>query len=442
MEPVNINIDDLNERQYEIAEDIINTPPSETKFFVLRASRQSGKTFLLNRLLLKFSFSKPNLKGCMVSASFIQFNKLWRDIIELTPPALIREINKYINLLTFSNGTSIQFFTARNYESIKGNTFDFLLCDEVALYPLNSLEFITPVLDARKNSKGILVSTPMGKNDFYKICMQGLNERSTFVKHYKMSYLDNPNYDIRSVNEKRKTMVDAIFKSEYLAEFVFGFSSVFGEFKQYQLVENWIEPQPNEQYFGAIDVAGGGDDSTILTIINEKAEVVFIYECKSGNIPEQVDELAPHINRYNNAFVKGECNGLGLGLVEMLQLKCQNVTKFWMTNQSKNDLVSRAKKALFNKTLILPSIDLYPKLDNEMTSYIVTRTSTGLLTYRHENGLHDDTVDSMLIANYQREIKMAGPGIEIITEDKKPEEMNYFERKEMMEEPYDDDDDY
>jgi len=75
-----------------------------------------------------------------------------------------------------------------------------------------------------------------------------------------------------------------------------------------------------------------------------------------------------------------------------------------MSNKSKNDLVSRAKKALFNKTLVLPHIDLYPKLDNEMMAFIVTRTNTGMLTYRHEVGFHDDAVDSLMIANYTREL--------------------------------------
>ena len=401
--PTKIQINDLNKKQYEFFRSIVDTPASETKHHVIRASRQSGKTFLLLRLILTFAFSKPKQKGAVISASFKQYNKLWDDLLEITPENEIKVINKYVNKIILKNGTEITFFTAKNYDSIRGFTGDFLICDEVALYPNHSLDIINACLDSKKNSKAVFASTPQGKNDFYYLCIRGM-DKSPFVKHYKMSYLDNPYYDLRSVEEKKKTMVESIFKSEYLAEFVFGTSSVFGEFTQYQVIKDWSDPIKGQSYFGAIDVSGAGEDSTILTILDSKGKVVFMYECVSGNIPEQVNELTFHINRYNNAFIKGECNGLGLGLVEMLQLKCQNVSKFWMSNKSKNDLVSRTKKALFNKTLVLPHIDLYPKLDNEMMAFIVTRTNTGMLTYRHEVGFHDDAVDSLMIANYTREL--------------------------------------
>lgn len=424
-ERTNISISDLNEKQYEIAKNIIDTPPSETKYHILRASRQSGKTFLLLRLALYFAFEKPNQKGSIISASFIQFDKLWKELIEITPPALILELKKYTSTIIFANGTSIQFFTAKNYNSIVGNSFDFLLGDEVALYPINALNFITPVLDAKKDSKAVFASTPRGKNDFYYYCMAGMDTHSTFVRHYKMSYLDNPNYDVRAVEEKRKTMAENIFKSEYLAEFMFGNSSVFGVFSDYQTVDDWKAPIAGEKYYGGIDVSGDGEDSTILYILNAKGETVFVYECESGNIPEQVKELTPIIKKYNNAFVKCECNGLGLGLAEYLQIENSNVTKFWMSNESKNDLVKRAKEALFNKTLTLPHIDLFPKLDNEMSSFVVSRTATGKLTYSHEKGFHDDTVDAMMIANYQREVLVFGTEVGTILEENTIQHIQY-----------------
>ncbi len=68
----------------------------------------------------------------------------------------------------------------------------------------------------------------------------------------------------------------------------------------------------------------------------------------------------------------------------------------------------------------LPTADLFPKLDNEMSTYIVKRTPTGLLTYSHETGLHDDSVDSFLIANHAR-VKALSPG-GIYDEDRYEEE--------------------
>lgn len=437
-----VEIRDLHPKQYEIFKSIKETPASETKHHVLIASRGSGKTFLLIREIIDFISLKNRCKGLIVSGSFIQFNKLWNDLIEIAG-GIIKEIKLGVHIIEFINGSTIQFYTAKSYLSIKGQHVDFLICDEVALYPKNSLDIITPVIDSNKNAKGIYVSTPMGKNDFYYLCMQGMNTKNSYVKYYRMSYLDNPDYDIRSVEEKRKTMPDGLFRSEFLAEFVFGTSSVFGEFKQYQLIEKWKDPIPGELYYAAVDWSGPGEDSTILTILNSKGEVVFIHECESGNIPEQVDDLAYHINKYNNAITKGEYNGLGIGGTDMLQLKCDNVSTFKMDNKKKNDLISRALKALFNKTLILPTAECYPKLDNEMTSYISTRTPTGLLTYRHEKGFHDDTVDSLLIANYTRECFIGGLDIGTFIEEemlvnKTPTIKEIREYEEYGDEYYDD----
>jgi len=400
---IHLSIDDLNDRQYEIFSKINDTPSSVTKFHVIRSSRQSGKTFLILRLCILFALDKSHQKGAFISASWKQFKKVWDEFLELVPTDFIAEKVAGQDLIKFNNGSSIQFFTGQNYNSIVGNSFDFLVADEVALYPTNSLGIITPVLDAKKESKAVFASTPRGKNDFYQYCMAGMDTKDTFIQHYMMSYKDNPAYDVRTVEMKRKTMVDSIFRSEYLAEFVFGSSSVFGEFKESQTVTEWEEPIPNERYYAGVDVSGDGEDSTILTILNSKGKVAYIHEAESDSIPAQATELAPIINKYNDAITKVEKNGLGYGLVGSLQLLCQNVSSFWTSNDSKNDLVSRAKIALANKTAQLPTADLFPKLDNEMSTYIVIRTKTGLLSYNAETPFHDDTVMSWLISNYVRE---------------------------------------
>jgi len=51
-----VEINDLFGRQNEIAQEIISTPASVTKYHILRASRQSGKTFLIEEMILKHNF--------------------------------------------------------------------------------------------------------------------------------------------------------------------------------------------------------------------------------------------------------------------------------------------------------------------------------------------------------------------------------------------------
>jgi hypothetical protein len=392
-----INIEDLNSKQYEIFTDIIKTPASKTKYYIIRASRQSGKTFLIDRISIYFSFELPNLMGAFVSASYKQFTKVFKEITELCPE-LIQHIDKGNSVIYFINGTSLHFFTARNYNAITGNTFDFLICDEVALFPQGALGYITPVLSAKRNAKAVFSSTPRGKGDFWDLCQAGMDETKQFFKHYRMMYTDNKEYDLREVEEKRKTMPESIFRSEYLGEFVFGKSSVFGEFTQYQKIITWPEYDTTKQYFFGIDWAGTGEDSTILCIIDNEGKVVLFFEPMTTSIPDQVNLMTGIINKYH-AVGYAECNGLGIGGTQMLQLKTNDTYQFWMTNESKNELVTNFIIDLKQNFISLPTPDLYSKLDSEMCSYIVQRTNTGKLTYSHEKGFHDDSVDALLIAH-------------------------------------------
>jgi len=406
MSQIQIQIKDLHVKQYEIFRKIVDTPASITKYYILRASRQSGKTFLLFRLALQFLLFKDNQHGIFASAFSKQYKRNWREFLEIVPDDLIQEIRKGENTIVFQNGSSIQFLTANNPDSAVGPSKDFLICDEAALYPTNGLDILTPCIDAKIFAKAVICSTPRGKNSFYKYCMLGMDEEDKLFEHYRMSYLDNvrpdgtPIFDVRVIARKRKTMFPSLFKSEYLSEFIFGNSSVFGDISKYQKIIKWTTvPVPGDTYYAAIDVSGAGDDSTIMTILNQRGEVVYIYECENTNLIKQSHELLSLVELYS-CFTKVECNGLGQGLYDMMSLKSDLVSSFWMDNTKKNSLVIKAKEALIRGGLILPDIDLYPKLDSELSSYIAKRTSTGKLTYSHEKGFHDDTVDSLMIAYY------------------------------------------
>lgn len=114
------------------------------------------------------------------------------------------------------------------------------------------------------------------------------------------------------------------------------------------------------------------------------------------------DEIAPIIKGMTGYV---EYNGLGKGLFDILKNKRLNVKKFLTTNKSKQDLVTETLRALSEGTLVLPTLNLCPKLDNEMSMYISTRTSTGLLAYSHTKGMHDDYVDSLMMAKKAQLIK-------------------------------------
>jgi hypothetical protein len=409
---INVNIDDLNSKQEEIANDILFNSP-DTKYFAIRASRQSGKSYLIQRLAIYLSLSVNNLIIGFISYSHKQNRKNYRDINIILDPVLInkKSDNDGGRFIEFINGTRLEFYSSINYDSIVGNSFDHLVCDEFALYKEMAWQYIRPVTAAKKNAKVILASTPRGRNHFYQICNSAKCKGNKFEKEYVMLYTDNEFYDLREVENAKKSLPEYVWKQEYLGQFIFGKSPVFGNFVPFQTVKSWEEPIQNKKYFFGLDISGDGEDSTVLTIIDEIGKVCFIYEAERERVSNQSTELEYYIKRYN-AIGYGEVNGLGLGLCELLQDSGCQLTKFWSDNASKQIIISQFLTALSSKSIELPTIEICPKLDNELSTFIVKRTPTGNLQYSHDLGLHDDTVISLLLANHAR-LEMISPAFSV-----------------------------
>lgn len=404
---VSIKITSLFPKQKEIMKSIV---ASKSKYFTVKASRQSGKSVLLEKCAFYFNMNENNLVTAFIMANQKQLVARFKSMIKWIPSDLIVKANSSPGNMEilFVNGSSLMFYTAGNPDSIASNSFDYMFCDEFALWPINAWPIIQPTVAAKPNAKVIIVSTPRGKNEFYKIYSMGTENEYSRYESYDMIYTDNPFYDIQDVEEARKTFAEFAFKQEYLAEFIFGSSTVFGVFKTQQLIDKWLYNTSKSQgnYFG-LDISGAGEDKTVLTIVNEEGIVVEILEVQSTNVLLQLQEIITVLSKYKNICGYGEKNGLGDSLCDLLLDKGINLTKWITTNDSKQELVSDLILALNENTIMLPTANLCPELDNEMSIYSVSRSTTGKLVYSHPSGLHDDYVMSLMLANKARkELKM------------------------------------
>lgn len=402
---IKISLKGFHQRQKEIAYDIINTPSDTVKYFVIRASRKSGKTWMLARLLIYFAIKYPKSELGFVSASWSFTSNFYRDLSNIVPKQLVKK-NNIGTSLELANGSIIDFYSANSNVLPVNRSFDFLFADEHALYKPKVWDYIRPTVLAKPNAKVIVASTPRGKNAFYDMCQLGISNKSRH-RHYRMSYLDNPNTDLKQVEDDKNSMSSQMFSQEYECEFTEGISGVFGDFRKLMTISKWIEPNEKDEYFFGIDVGGAGEDDTILTIMNSRGRVHLIYECESNDLVIQGNELSPLIKKYN---AKGYCekNGIGQGLADVIRSLGCDVTYWNTSNQSKQKLVTNTIININKNELELPTDTLCPKLENQMSTFIGRRTSTGLITYQSEKGLHDDYVFSLLFANEARKNLSSG----------------------------------
>lgn len=396
---VKIKIKGLSLKQKEILSSIIETPVNEVKYHVIRASRKAGKTHMLIRGASRSAIMNENFEIGFMCAYWKMTESIFRDFIKFLPAQVIKKTMQG-ERIEFVSGSSIDFYSANSSNIPVNRSFNELYLDEFALYKKDVWGYLKPTVIAKPNAKVIISSTPRGKNEFYKMCMDGIEGRAR-TKQYRMHWSDNKFINPQDIEDARLTTPLPLFLQEYESEFTDAISGVFGTFKHLLLIDKWIEPEIDKQYFLGLDISGTGEDKTILTIINQNGKTAFIYECEETDFVKQADELEPIIKKYN-AKGYGEKTGLGQALIDILNSRGCRMSYWNTTNESKQKLVSGLILNINKNELMLPTVDLCPKLENEMSCYSGKRTSSGLIRYEGDDGVHDDYVMSLMLANEAR----------------------------------------
>jgi hypothetical protein len=370
------------------------------------AGRQAGKSYAEDRAGIGLSLRQKNQSILWITPSHDQsrdaFERIELICIEkhISINAVKSPGDRHI-LFTDTN-SKIHFRSSERFDLLRGKHPDYLILDEFAFFKPGAWEkALAPYMIANKDLVVVAVSTYQGKNDFWKFIQSGKNPKETMYVSHSLHYSMNPKANIPFIMEQKKKLPKAVFDQEYEGVCVSGSSSVFGSFEKAQTVIKYSEPVNGERYFFGIDWSGTGEDKTILTIIDSKGKTMFIHEVKALETPDQVTELIPIIEKWG-ACGYGEANGLGASGNQYLRKASLNVYDLHNDNKTKQLLVSEILKDIAENNAQLPEAVVCPELDNEMSLYQAMRTKTGLLTYSHPSGGHDDYIDSWMIANHAR----------------------------------------
>ena len=216
----------LHQAQATIAKD-------RHRFRVICAGRRFGKT----------AYSAEEIKGKALANSvriayIAPTLQQARDIAwatlkkELFPVTLSTNENRLeITIRTISGGESIIFLRGwENIETLRGQAFDLLIIDEVAMmrdFWMNWQEILRPTLTDRKG-EAIFVSTPKGFNHFYELYNKELED--TDFKSFHFTSYDNPFLPAEELEIARKQLTPTRFEQEYMANFTKVEGLVYKEF--------------------------------------------------------------------------------------------------------------------------------------------------------------------------------------------------------------------
>jgi hypothetical protein len=327
-------------------------------------------------------------EAAWVSPVFNQANKVYEQIVKaFKDTGIITKKDAQKLKVEFCNGSTLQFFSAERYDNMRGFTFDYLVCDEFAFMDGQAWTAVLRATVLVKGKKVLLISTPNGKNHFYQLFMlDGVNDQ---YKSFKMSSYDNPMIDPKEIDDAKLTLPNHIFRQEYLAEFVDGGNSVFGDV-YYSTVTT------GTRYYGGLDVARA-DDYTVLTVYNEAGNMVFIDRWRHDSWANIVKKAAEIIDHYN-AQTYVEMNSIGDPIFEMLKgiLKNKNnVQPFVTTSKSKQDIIEQLAVANQNKEVSFLPVEWLQKEFDVFTYEYNPKTRS--IKYSAPSGFHDDGIMSSAI---------------------------------------------
>ena len=259
----------LTSAQNEIAKDL-------HRFRVVRIGRRGGKTTLASEEIKGKALAKPS-RIAYIAPNYGQARDIaWELLKKELQPIIISTNEQRLEIRTRTQKGGESLIVLRGWESIetlRGQAFDFLVIDEVAMmrnFWTNWQEVLRPTLtDTRGDA--MFISTPKGYNHFYDLCNLELTDKD--FKSFHFTSYDNPYIPKDEIDTAKTQLTKERFIQEYLAEFSKTEGLVYKEFSR---EKHLYEELPK----GTFDKVGGVDfgyrNPAAVLDIRTNGEVFYI----------------------------------------------------------------------------------------------------------------------------------------------------------------------
>jgi hypothetical protein len=373
---------------------------------LLAFGRQTGKTYMMIMDAINYCLNNDGVDIAYISPTYSQNSNVMDkvdslfygkdDIKQMVFKSIKYKEQKYY----FHNGSSIEFLSSEQGDSIRGRTKNRVYIDEVAFMKRSFVFKIVLPFVTQTGGQLVFGSTFNGRNWFYKLYKRGLDDANKKeVISLLRTYEDLNDEDVtKVVNALRETMTKEEFAQEVLCRpitkdtlFV-DVESAFGEAKE----EN------SDQLFIGIDL-GISNDFTVVTVMNKRFEVVEIDRfnmredhLSSGAYKERLLRLYyKYFERLVAAYM--EINNNELLYDELLDnyKDTYKIFPFITTATNKPKIINLLIKLFEDGEIVIPKNE---ELVSELYGFKSKRNEiTGRLQYKNDGVDHDDMVMSLAI---------------------------------------------
>ena len=330
-------------RMYDFQEKIVNTMHNN-RFTICKLPRQSGKSTTVVSYLLHYALFNPNSNIAILANK----STTARDILSRVQLAY-ENLPKWLQqgVINWNKGNielenkSTIVAAATSSSAIRGGSYNIIFLDEYAFVPPNIAEMffssVYPTISSGSSTKMIIVSTPYGMNQFYKLWTDAENGRNDYVP-IEVHWSEVPGRDEEWKERTIRNTSPEQFQQEFECEFLGSVNTLISPAKIKNIVfktplksnaglDVYEEPKKGQTYVCCVDVARGvSKDYSAFTIIDGTQmpyKVVAKYrnnDIKPILFPHTIDRVC---KAYNHAHVLVETNDLGQQIAEALQFELE-----------------------------------------------------------------------------------------------------------------------
>ncbi len=387
-------IPELKPYQWQIAKD--NT----ARFKVVACGRRWGKTTLALAKVKAFLQRTDKVRQIWwVAPTYGMSFEPWMALKATFDDMAGVYKNETRRLIVHPNGSSIMMKSADNPDRLRGSGLDYLVVDEAAFIPRYVWQAILRPSLSDKRGKALLISTPRGRNWFYRVFQLGLDPLATEWKAWQAPTIQNPLISQSEIDDVRRQLPEHIFRQEYLAEFLESGGTVFRNISSVLLNAAPTAPAADKRYVMGVDW-GRHYDFTVLIVLevtsgSDPIRMVKMERFSEVNWRIQRERIAMLADHWRIDGILAEANAMGEPNIEALQDAGLPIKGFVTTSKSKPPLIESLVKAIEDEAIKLLNDQV---LISELETYEFELTEHGRPRYSAPAGLHDDTVIALALA--------------------------------------------
>jgi hypothetical protein len=378
----------------------------------------------------------PKVMGWIIAPTETIARQNWRDLKRVIPKELIADESRSTGQITLLNGVLIELHSAYDPESLVAVALDCVLITEAAR--IKDLDVVWDNLEMRLNSPwkgvkgfggmGLVNSSPLGKNYFYKMFQFGRNIEGNILydpdwESFHWTTWDNPYMAIKGDEVKsngktykqnlRNRMSDTRYRQDILAEFLANKFAVFPAFERcleeipffnsadekQAYIDEWRSPKPYMTYSIGYDPASIGDDPIMWIVEDETGKVMQTISMSGMGWDAQFDNIAMYAVRYNNACCK--FGRTGHETIDSQLIK-RGISTIPLNEQGSNkaDLVENLARIVENRQLIVldDGSDNTEMVKIEFGDYVRDKKGNTVTFHNETSDGHDDHVSAAYFA--------------------------------------------